>query len=205
MEYCSEPVPPERSFGPDQRLPSELSNGEQTMVNENVGSVLHGLVKNNVRVGQQAVGGYRAATEYLIERLDAGFKSLHDSAPKVRIHGKAQRAVGAAGGRVTGYCGKVFERLSDTAETIVGRAGEQASNGIDKVAARVSKVGNAGAARYAGFANTVSLRPLKLARDVSAWVATRAESRLAPRAVKRSPAKRTRPAGKSSKKTRRAA
>jgi hypothetical protein len=144
------------------------------MVNEHVGSVLQALSANNARVGKQAINGYRAATDYLVGRLDAGFT----------------RMGATAGGRFTGYCAKAFERISESAEKIIVAVDHRASGTIGKVAAKVSKIGNARAARYVGFAGQVSLPPLRLARDVSAWIATRAESRLAPRVVKRSAVQR---------------
>jgi hypothetical protein len=175
------------------------------MINENVGAVLQALSANNARVGKQAINGYRAATDYLVERLDAGFKRIGGSAPKVRIHGRALRAVGTAGERLTGYCAMAFERISDNAEKIVVRIDDRTSGAIDSVAAKVSKIGNERAARYVGFAGQVSLPPLRLARDVSAWIATRAESRLVPRAPKRAAAKKPRKTAKASKKASRAA
>jgi hypothetical protein len=177
------------------------------MVNENVGSVLQALSTNNARVSKQAINGYRAATDYLVERLDAGFKRIifGGSATQVRIHGRALRAVGTAGERLTGYCAKAFERISDNAEKIVVRVDDRTSGAIDTVAAKVSKIGNERAARYVGFAGQVSLPPLRLARDVSAWIATRAESRLAPRAPKRAAAKKPRKTAKASKKPSRGA
>ena len=175
------------------------------MVNENVGSVLQALSTNNARVSRQAINGYRAATDYLFARLDAGFKRIGGSAPQQRIHGRALRAVGTAGERITGYCAKTLGRVSDNAEKIVVRIDDRTYGAIDRVAAEVSKIGDARAARYVGFAGRVSLPPLKLARDVSAWIATRAESRLAPPAAKRAAPKKARRTAKASKKTSRAA
>jgi hypothetical protein len=174
------------------------------MVNENVGSVLQALSTNNARVSKQAINGYRAATVYLVDRLDTGFKRIGGSAPKVRLHGRALRAVGTAGERLTEYCAKAFERISDNAEKIVVRVDDRTSGAIDTVAAKVSKIGNERAARYVALAGQVSLPSLRLARDVSAWIATRAESRPTPRAPKRGAAKKPRKTAKTSKKTSRA-
>jgi hypothetical protein len=170
------------------------------MVNENVGSVLQALSTNNARVSRQAINGYRAATNYLFDRLDAGFKRIGNSASKVRIPGRALRAVGTAGERFTGYCAETLGRVSDNAEKIVVQIDDRTYGAIDRVAAEISKIGNARAARYVGFAGRASLPPLKLARDVSAWIATRAESRLAPHAPKRAAPKKARKTAKASKK-----
>jgi len=175
------------------------------MVNENVGSVLQALSTNNARVSKQAINGYRAATDYLLKGLDAGFKRIGGAAPKIRIYGRALRAVGTAGERLTGYYAKAFERISDNAEKIVVRVDDRTSGAIDTVAGKVSKIGNERVARYVGLAGQASLPPLRFARDVSAWIATRAESRLAPRAPKRAAAKKPRKTAKTSKKTARAA
>jgi hypothetical protein len=175
------------------------------MVDENVGSVLQSLFTNNARVGKRAIVQYRAATHYLIKRFDAGFKSIGGNAPKARIHGKALRAVGAAGERLTGYCVKACDRISDNAEKIVSRIDDRATGAIDDATARVSKIGNERAAHYVAIAGQVSLPPLKLARDVSAWIATRAESRIAPRSVKRGTAKKARRTSKAAKRTSRGA
>jgi hypothetical protein len=171
------------------------------MVNENVGSVLQALSTNNARVSRQAINGYRAATNYLFDRLEAGFKRIGGSGPKERIPGRALRAVGTAGGRVAGYWAKTLGQVSDNAEKIVVRIDDRTYGAIDRVAAEVSKIGNARAARYVGFAGRMSLPPLILARDVSAWIATRAESRLAPLAPKRAASKKARKTAKTSKKT----
>jgi hypothetical protein len=171
------------------------------MVNENVGSVLQSLSTNNARVSRQAINGYRAATNYLLDRLQTGFKVIGGSGPKERIHGRALRAVGTVGERVTGYWAKTLGQVSDNAEKIVVRIDGRTYGAIDKVAAEVSKIGNARAVRYVGFAGRVSLPPLKLARDVSAWIATRAESRLAPHAPKRAAPKKARKTAKASRKT----
>lgn len=145
------------------------------MVNDNVGSVLQALVANNARVGKQAIVGYRAATHYLVKRFNVG-----------------------------GYYAKAFDRISDGAEKVLDSVDERASGLIGKAAARVSKIGNERAARFVGLAGQASLPPLKLARDVSAWVATRTETRLAPHAVKRRAAKKTRATAKAKRKTSRA-
>jgi hypothetical protein len=168
------------------------------MVDENVGSVLQSLFTNNARVGKRAIVEYRAATHYLVKRFDASFKSMG-------IHGKALRVVGAAGERLTGYCAKACDRISDNAEKIVGRIDDRATGAIDNAAARVSKIGNERAAHYVAIVGQVSLPPLKLARDVSAWIATRAESRIAPRSVKRNTAKKARRTSKATKRTSRSA
>jgi hypothetical protein len=190
----------------DRRGPVKMLNPKElTMVDENVGSVLQSLFTNNARVGKRAIVEYRAATDYLVKRFDAGFKSVGGIAPKARIHGKALRVVGAAGERLTGYCAKACDRISDNAEKIVGRIDDRATGAIDTAAARVSKISNERAARYVAIAGQVSLPPLKLARDVSAWIATRAESRIAPRSVKRSAAKKARRTSKATKKASRGA
>jgi hypothetical protein len=106
------------------------------------------------------------------------------------------------GARVTDYCAKALEQFSDSAEKIVDGVGHRTSSSIKRVAARVSNVGGARVARYVGFAGQVSLPPLKLARDVSAWIATRTEGSLAPHAVKHRVVKKTRSVKKAAKKSR---
>jgi hypothetical protein len=175
------------------------------MANENVGSVLQSLVSNNARVSKQAIAGYQAASHYLVGRVDAGLKTLVDSAPKTRIHGKALRVVGVAGERLTGYYAKAVDRLSSDAQKIVSRVDDRASGAIDKAASQVTKIGNERAARYVGLAGQMSLPPLKLVRDVSAWVATRTEGRTSARVIKRSVAKKARKTVKAVKKAARAA
>jgi hypothetical protein len=175
------------------------------MVDENVGSILKALTVNNVRISKEAISGYRTATGYLVTRCDAGFKHLRESAPKAQIHGKAQRAIGTAGTRLTEYCGTIFERVSNGVEKATERADDLASSTIDRLAAKVSKISNKRAVRYIGLASQMSVPPLKVLRDVSAWIATRVASKHARRVNSRGAIKRIRKVAKPTKRTLRAA
>jgi hypothetical protein len=175
------------------------------MVNENVGSVLQTLVTNNARVGKQAIVGYRTAAHYVVGQMDDGFKNLRTKAPKARLGGKALGALGTAGGRLAGYYAQAFDRIASGAEKVIVQVDRKAADAIGKATTQVANIGNRRTARYIEMAGQASLPPLKLARDVSAWIATRAERRLSPRSIKRSVAKKGRKTAKFAKRVSRAA
>jgi hypothetical protein len=152
------------------------------MSTENAGSVAQELLANNVRVSKQMIGAYRAATGYFVGRIEGGMQKVLASAPAGRLNVQTRRNLGTVSQRLTGIYAKTFERISDGADKLVERIGDRSSDAIEKVG--VTAIDNKYATRYVGLVNRVSLPPLKLARDLSGWVATRAEKLDAPRVTK---------------------
>jgi hypothetical protein len=161
------------------------------MAVENVGSILQALSENNARIAIQTINGYRSASGSVLQRLHKGFKTIQSSAPKRRRHGKAQRALGMAGERLTTLCATAVEKLSHSAAKAIGSVEDQTSAVIEKVGANVAQVAKSRAAPILALVGNVSVPPLKLARDVSAWIAARTEGRQ-PSVLKRAMATKSR-------------
>jgi hypothetical protein len=116
--------------------------------------------------------------------MEAGARKI----PEVRARGVSEATldkVASSAIRLSALCGTAFERVSDAAEQIVDKLDKGASAVVDKVATRASGIDNKYAARYAEIVGQATLPSLKMARDVSAWVATQVEKVGTPRPARR--------------------
>jgi hypothetical protein len=144
------------------------------MAIESASLVVHALLTNNGRIGHRLISAYRATTRELAARMEAGAHKI----PQIRARGISEAAldkVTTSAIRLTALCGTAFERVSDAAEQLVDKADKRASAIVDKVAAGASDIDNKYAARCVELVGRATLPSLKLARDVSAWVATQVE------------------------------